>query len=212
MKKSIKNLTIILTIAFNMLTVQSYGQSKELKFRDVLNKDKISVVDNKMKFSIAIDTVQKTSDRGIKFSIKIKNDSSINITIQNVLDRIYLSLKNDSGRNVLVSQQSRSKINHHQLFKYTSYIIDDVSINGKSIGTDSLDRKEFITIPANKTYIISLRIPRIVKEKSKTAFGSDLIISTPKGKYTLAADIAITTDKLTLITIPPIVIKYGVSN
>lgn len=180
---------------------------KILRFTRLFNK-----IDTGLQYKIAafliIDTAQKQSQNGIHFSIKLVNDSTGNLVVNNPLDFLHISLWNDSKINIIPEQPSRYKIDRKDSFgfSYTAFNIEKVVINNSSSNIN-LNSEKYIHIPSKGEYEIYLSVRDALKTNgNEKPLITNEKIPIDKGNYQLLISLGIAMNKklenLTLNLIP----------
>jgi len=105
--------------------------------------------------------VQKESEKGLQFSIKIQNDSTSDIIIKNPVDFIGISLSNSAGREAFIQQISRFVVHTTAPHKFGSFVIERIMSKGKEVKSIDMANTDSITIPAKDAFEIFFNINKV---------------------------------------------------
>jgi hypothetical protein len=136
----------------------------EIKFKTSNNtsgtsKDLVTV-------STVINPKQPLAGNGIHFTLVVKNNANMAISLKNMVDRLTVSLYNDRGLNISIPNINPDIINRRAedrkwRFRSETVVPDDrVSINGRIENSD-IKKMEFIDIPAGGEWKINLIIKNV---------------------------------------------------
>jgi hypothetical protein len=184
------------TILSTVVVQKSFAQSKKTIFlkKGINRKFKASEISG-IQVLFNVDTNQQKSENGLKFSIRIRNDSTQAIIIKNPLYFLSMSLTNVNGTDVLIKQISKLAIK---------------PLRGKYVFTEQ------ITIPEKSGFEIFLKIPKIFNPSSSLDKTKNSEVKLEKGKYRLFAVLGIVSssnnnpieNNLTFI-LPAVIVNYG---
>ena len=163
----------------------------EIKFKTYNNssgtsKDLVTV-------STVINAKQPLAGNGIHFTLVVKNNANMAISLKNIIDRLTVSLYNDRGLNISIPNISPEKINRRAedrkwRFRSETVVPDDqVSINGRIENSD-VKKMEFIDIPAGGEWKIDLIIKNVKQVETKEDVQNSFLKpnkSLSPGKYKL---------------------------
>ena len=198
-------ITVFLTCRYTSVSAQTM---KEIELHGI-NRANLRQDDNKLNVSLKLDTIQNQSADGLKFSIKISNNSTENITVKNILNFLQLTLFDESGNNIAVKQVPRALINTNKnLTGYEAFKIHGITSNNKSIDAAILS-KPSLTIPAKGNYEIILKIQNILMHNDGISAN---VTSMIPGKYKLGITLSLIGDKSSTSTIfqpMPLTVYYN---
>jgi hypothetical protein len=121
----------------------------------------------KLRAGICIDTTQKQSEKGLRFSIRIANDSATDMTVRNPMDMFIPGLLNDSGHTVTLPYVPRNTIKSNAAKHIVqAFNITGIKANGRIV-QDDLAEKDEVIIPAKGVYEIFLSITKARKPGAK---------------------------------------------
>jgi hypothetical protein len=197
--------------------VSSAQSQKEITLnKEVRNPSKIREI-NDLRAVLKIDTVQKESEKGLQFSIKIQNDSTSDIIIKNPVDFIGISLSNSAGREAFIQQISRFVVHTTAPHKFGSFVIERIMSKGKEVKSIDMANTDSITIPAKDAFEIFFNINKvnnanpnvvITRENQHVKIPSDIyklyILFEIISVKTWESDVRFTLPSLTSLTI-----RYG---
>ena len=165
----------------------------EIKFKTYNNssgtsKDLVTV-------STVINAKQPLAGHGIHFTLVVKNNSSIGISVKNIVDKLTVGLYNDRGLDISVPNEGLNEfiINRRAgdrkwRFRSETVVPDDrVSINGRMEKSD-IKKMEFIDIPAGGEWKINLIIKNVKQVETKEDVQNSFLKpnkSLSPGKYKL---------------------------
>jgi hypothetical protein len=157
------NIYFILLLASNFIFSYSFCQLKrEIEF---VNFNTTNNIKNNLSLFLKLDSIQNKTEKGISFSVRLKNQTKNNLQIRNILDFISVNLFDEKKEDICIKSISRiytdSKLNTNEAFEFEA-----LSINGEFVNSniDSLLQKDFITIPSFGNYEIFLKISKIQKK------------------------------------------------
>jgi hypothetical protein len=181
-----------------------------------LNKPKKFIYNtdiNGIQVTLRVDTAQKMTGEGLKFSIKIKNDSTSNIIIRNPMDFLSMGLTNEAGIGILPNEVSRLTINTKGLHSFRSFSVEKITSSEKELKNIDLANVQTINIPAKSAFEIFFKINRVLKTDAVKPYTKDSEMEIPKGRYRLffiTTIMSATKNEANFIfTSPPIYIRYG---
>ena len=163
----------------------------EIKFKTYNNssgtsKDLVTV-------STVINAKQPLAGNGIHFTLVVKNNANMAISLKNMIDRLTVSLYNDRGLNISIPNISPEKINRRAgdrkwRFRSETVVPDDrVSINGR-MEKSGIKKMEFIDIPAGGEWKINLVVKNVKQVETKEDVHNRILKpskSLSPGKYKL---------------------------
>lgn len=162
------------------------------KSTDAFNSNKSDTSNEKVQVFLIIDSVQKSSEKGLEFSIKFNNATENIISIRNPVDHLFLTLINKSGKNVLFPYVSR--VRNQSLSRGSvennSFDIKAVMYNGKEENIKILE-PEKLTISSKGNLEIFFSITKILKTNAKAPYTIEQAMKIPKGLYKLTISTAI---------------------
>lgn len=143
--------------------------------------------------STVINTKQPLAGNGIHFTLVVKNNANIAISLKNIVDRLTVGLYNDRGFDISIPNISPEKINRRAedrkwRFRSETVVPDDrVSINGRMEKSD-IKKMEYIDIPAGGEWKINLVLKNVkqveTSEDQQNSFRKPTKNLSP-GKYKL---------------------------
>lgn len=167
---------------------------------------------------LAVDSIQQVSDKGIKFSITWVNNSSKNIVANNLLNGVHVNVVNFKNGYSSKNRAGGIVDRAHWVLEDQSFEIEAVNINNSRMNSEIV-KKQTISLPPNSTLEIKLYIKEAIKfDKQNPISASDyraIPFAIPKGEYDFSITVGVNSaDKETmkfdeLLTIPKVVIKYG---
>jgi len=155
----------------------------EIKFE--VRENSSATDKNLVSVSTSIATKQANGD-GIHFTLIVKNNSGKSITINNVANRLAVTLINERGFDVAIRNNALLMIKRGDpRWKYRSETVvpGSVYINGREENGD-IKAQEYIQIPANSSWKINLVLKNVVKIETSQNI-QDGITKLAPGKYKL---------------------------
>ena len=163
----------------------------EIKFKTYNNssgtsKDLVTV-------STVINAKQPLAGNGIHFTLVVKNNANITISLKNIIDRLTVGLYNDRGFDISIPNINPDIINRRAedrkwRFRSETVVPDDrVSINGRMEKSD-IKKMEFIDIPAGGEWKINLVVKNVKQVETKEDVHNRILKpskSLSPGKYKL---------------------------
>jgi hypothetical protein len=137
------------TILSTVVVQKSFAQSKKTIFlkKGINRKFKASEISG-IQVLFNVDTNQQKSENGLKFSIRIRNDSTQAIIIKNPLYFLSMSLTNVNGTDVLIKQISKLAIKPLRgKYVFRTFIVEKVKSKDKELQSIDMANTEQITIP-----------------------------------------------------------------
>jgi hypothetical protein len=212
--KILKNIWLI---AFLFIYTGSIAQShREINLGKRKYKNSKSAEIDPIQVVLNVDTSQKQTDKGIRFSIKIKNDSASNIVILNPLDVIRIDLINKAGNSIIIPYGSRfgthTSGSHNRPISFT---IEKIVSKDKELKLTDLADVDTINVPSKSSFNIYLNINRCL-DLSSDSKNQQKIVPIPIGKYRLLVILGIVSGKdktstqtRTTFTLLPLSINYS---
>jgi hypothetical protein len=160
-----KYIHLILLLGNSFISSYTFCQFKnETEFFNFDNKNNIK---NNLGLFLKLDSNQIKTEKGIRFSVRLKNKTGNSLQIKNILDFITVNLLNEKKEDICIKSISRIYTDS-KLYKNEAFEFEAVNINGEFVNstTDSLTQKGFITIPSYGNYEIFLKITKIQKISS----------------------------------------------
>jgi hypothetical protein len=206
------------TILSTVVVQKSFAQSKKTIFlkKGINRKFKASEISG-IQVLFNVDTNQQKSENGLKFSIRIRNDSTQAIIIKNPLYFLSMSLTNVNGTDVLIKQISKLAIKPLRgKYVFRTFIVEKVKSKDKELQSIDMANTEQITIPEKSGFEIFLKIPKIFNPSSSLDKTKNSEVKLEKGKYRLFAVLGIVSssnnnpieNNLTFI-LPAVIVNYG---
>lgn len=136
----------------------------EIKFKTYNNSSSTSK--DLVTVSTVINAKQPLAGNGIHFTLVVKNNANMAISLKNMIDRLTVSLYNDRGLNISIPNINPDIINRRAedrkwRFRSETVVPDDrVSINGRIENSD-IKKMEFIDIPAGGEWKINLILKNV---------------------------------------------------
>jgi hypothetical protein len=179
--KHVKRFINIIVVA-SLVIITACHAEKQLRL--LPQEQRYENITEKLQAHICIDTIQKQSDKGLQFSIRITNDSSADISISNPLEFMGPVLSNDTGLNMMTEEIGRSLMHlaYGRKYHYSSFNIAAVKVNGKK-STNDLNAARTIIIPAKGVYDIFVSITKARKSRA-----SEDVVLFPKGPLFIVDD------------------------
>jgi len=210
----LRQLILVFIAVFGITSVKA--QNKEVQAVK-LRKTQVSVVGESVKVSLRTDTVQHYTDKGIKFSIVIKNIGNDSVKIYNLLDLLSFSLIDESGKDVAIPHISKN-LAHTRSYEYKAFKVEQVKINGKG-ESKKMEKERFIPLKSKDTFEIVIWINQILGPDRAKSYTENAFEPLHKGKYTLYIDLALKEAKKAnqpigesqdaeLLTVSPVTINY----
>ena len=163
----------------------------EIKFKTYNNSSSTSK--DLLTVSTVINAKQPLAGNGIHFTLVVKNNANMAISLKNMIDRLTVGLYNDRGFDISIPNISSDKINRRAedrkwRFRSETVVPDDqVSINGRIENSD-VKKMEFIDIPAGGEWKINLIIKNVKQVETKEDVQNSFLKpnkSLSPGKYKL---------------------------
>jgi hypothetical protein len=198
----------------------NFAQSvKEIKFKEY----QIEIEKNHQKkpagiiVIFKIDTLQKLSPNGLKFSIKLKNDSTENLEIGNPLDFMTIMLLDEAGINVYFPEPSRLFINQKGSHVYKSFEVERITKNAKEVFDLDINNAKTIVLPPKGELEIFYKIKIALKSDAKKPYTENEAEQLKSGIYKFFMGLAIVPQKNSkqtdlasmALNIPVTTIYYG---
>lgn len=194
MKSILKNTWLIV---FLLIYNGSFAQShKEIKLNKQKHKSATSAEIDPIQVIFDIDTSQMQSDKGIRFCLKIKNDSTSNIVVRNPMDFIGISLTDKTGQSVLLPYGSRVAL-HTSGGRFNppiAFTAEKIVSKGKEVKSIDMANVDTINVPAKGSFDIYLNIHQCRDITSDQTYPYK-IIPVPAGKYWLFIILSIISGK-----------------
>jgi hypothetical protein len=165
--------TVIITVYF------SGCKSQQLQFIEMKNLFSKNMSEKKITGIIKLDTLQKQTEQGLRFSIILKNDSDSSIPIENILNRMVFDLTQDNSPSAvllgddLYSHGGPKRLENTNFLKISALRVNNVNTDMKLI------ENNYYTLRAHTTYEISIAIPRVLNPINH----SGQKIPVPAGRY-----------------------------
>jgi hypothetical protein len=143
-----------------------FAQLKELQFRKFGRSSKDDTLSlSGIKAIIKVDTIQSRSDRGLVFSLRLKNTTSNSVEIMNPLDFLGIDLFNESRQSVLIQEGlPRYEVRDpNEKFNYRQFEIEQVKINNSVVDFD-ISQKKSVVLQANESIEIFIGIVKIINK------------------------------------------------
>ena len=171
---------------------------KVFKFKTLNNssgtsKDLVTV-------STLVNAKQPLAGNGIHFTLVVKNNANIAISLKNIVNQLTVGLYNDRGLNIsipnrgIILNESRRAEDRKWRFRSETVVPDDrMSINGR-IENNDIKKMEFIDIPAGGEWKINLIIKNIKQVETKEDVQNRILKpskSLSPGKYKLTLSLLI---------------------
>jgi hypothetical protein len=158
---------------------------------------------------VITDSVQRRSDKGIRFAMKIENNTDSSIIIQNVIDTFSIHLLNAFNKDILYPYTPRMFVHHRGRYVYHSFIIENIQINKKLMPLEVQHEKN-LKIPAKGNVKFSFRIQNILSPDAQKPNSPEKTIRIPAGGYSLLLSLHIlTNEKSKLFTLDPLSINIS---
>jgi hypothetical protein len=207
-------IVLILFVSFGacLNTKQSPSHTvNRFRSTDAFDSNKSDTSNEKVQVFLVIDSVQKSSEKGLEFSIKFNNTTENIVSIRNPVDHLFLTLMNESGKNLLLPYISR--VRNQSLSKASlennSFDIKVVMYNGKEENINILE-PEKLTINSKENLEIFFSIGKILKTNAKAPYTIEQARKIPKGLYKLTISTAIADGiENTILSLTSGWIKYG---
>ena len=211
----ILKLTLLSVILCHNLFAQS---QKEITLKSKLDKVSEKSEIGNLKIGIIVDTMQVRTEKGIKFTVRIKNDSTTSVLIKNPLYSMSYYLMNEKRENVAIQERSKYTIKLVGNEKYHFQGINIQKVVSKGIELTKLDMEntDTINIPPKASVEIFVNVPKVIKNK-EAIDDKSRFEPVPKGKYLFSVDLGIISQQNTDIasfspSSRPIYINYGGKN
>jgi hypothetical protein len=192
----------------------NFAQSvKEIKFKEYHLEKTIKKKPACITFISKIDTLQKLSPNGLKFSIKLKNDSTENLEIRNPLDFMIIGLIDEAGVDVYFPEISRLLINEKGPHVYKSFEVERITKNAKEVLDLDISNAKTIVLPPKGELEIFYKIKIALKSNAKKPYTENETEQLKSGIYKFIMYLAIAPQKTDLaymqLRIPLTTIYYG---
>jgi len=142
----------------------------EIKFKTINNSSSTSK--DLVTVSTVINAKQPLAGNGIHFTLVVKNNANMAISVKNIVDRLTVSLFNNRGFDIAVPNINPDIINRRAedrkwRFRSETVVPDDrVSINGR-IEKSDIKTMEFIDIPTGGEWKINLILKNVKQVETK---------------------------------------------
>lgn len=179
---------IIFAFSCCFIVQVSFAQQskKEVMFNENVS-DTERTWTNVLKAFLVIDTVQKLSDKGIRFSIKLKSNCDTGISIINPLFLLYLVITNESGKNIWNMVVSTGRKHRDTLFKVEKVIVNGhPSLIDLTPASFDLTDARYIAIPPRGLFEIFLAVDSTTGS-TKNSRKADYRQPVPEGNYSFSA-------------------------
>lgn len=138
----------------------------EIKFN--LSNESSTPDKNLVAVSTIVDAKQPVSGNGIHFTLIVRNNSGNAISLKNIVSQLSVSLFNEEGLNIAVSNEALNDIkinkgpteNRKWRFHSESVVSDLPSVNGRKESGD-FKKQEYIQIPAGGNWKVNLTIKNV---------------------------------------------------
>jgi len=163
----------------------------EIKFKTINNSSSTSK--DLVTVSTVINAKQPLAGNGIHFTLVVKNNANMAISLKNIVDRLTVSLFNERGFDISIPSISPEKINspgkdRKWRFRSETVVPDNrVSINGRIENSD-IKKMEFIDIPAGGEWKINLILKNVKQVETREDVQNRILKpskSLSPGKYKL---------------------------
>ncbi|NII29264.1 hypothetical protein HB364_29565 [Pseudoflavitalea sp. X16] len=163
---------------------------------------------NSLQVLLKADTVQKRSEKGLQFSLRLQNDSASSVTIKNPMDLFSPSLLNEAGKDILYPYISRLLIHSRGPNTNKSFVVNRLKINDRT-GDEKLLQQPQVTIPGNGSIEIFISITHVLKPDAVKPYTAEQTMPIPSGRYQLLSTLAMMEgEKSSLLRIPSVYIRY----
>jgi hypothetical protein len=207
---------LLLALAFS--SQPAIAQTKEIKLQH-LARFKAGDPDlRSVQVLFKMDTLQPESEKGLKFSVRIKNDSAAPILIYNPIDFISISLMDKSGKDVHIPTVPKHLIKTPNRPANGTFEFEKVIQDGKEMNVD-INSLDSIVLSANGTLEISFKIKRVLKPGAVKPYTTDQEIKLPTGAYRFFLEMSVNAKPAAgasssptvyaTFRLPPLIIHYG---
>lgn len=182
----------------------------KLRFETIANKRNNKVSTDELQAFLKIDTVQRLSEKGLRFAIEVVNSSTADVSISNILDRLKIQLINESGSDVIVPHFPKELINAgpNNSVMHRSVKVEAVRIQGKEVDINVL-KEALTTVPAQGTFEVSLQVTTVMDLAAMKSSNVLLSMTLSAGKYLFGAMILFSRDsKSETRSTDPITVSY----
>lgn len=145
--------------------------------------DKCSDVKDPFVADLILDTVQLVNTNGIRFSVKLVNNTDSQISINAPPNLIAIGLLDSSGKNLLYSFIPKVLVYNKHAYKNYSYTISKMTLNRKLLHSDPYDIE--IRLPVSGELEVFYMINTVFKEDANKTVLEDQLIPLAKGEYIL---------------------------
>ena len=167
-----------------------------------------NVVPSGLQIQLKADSIQRRSANGIRFSLRIENESPDSMLLRNPLDLLSPSLLDEAGRNILYPYVPRTFINTNGPSASKSFDIDRIQVNNRTVDK-TLAQATDIAVPPKGSLEFFLSIKISLRPGAEKPYTEDKTMPVPPGNYQLQMTMAtMQGEKNSLWRVPPVRIRY----
>lgn len=163
----------------------------------------------KVQVFVKFDSIQFASDAGLKFSLRLKNNTSDTVVIINPIDFLNITLLDSTGRNRLIPYISKVYLRNTEAFTGYPFSGGTPMLNGELLKDKVFEMTHFV-IPAKSSYEVFFNIKSAIRNNAKTPHSPSDIVNLEAGTYNLviASTIAKDITSSTTFFVSQLLIKY----
>jgi hypothetical protein len=160
-----------------------------------------------MRVIMNADTTQKSSAKGLQFSIKLQNDSATEVIVRNPLDQLQITILDPAWKEVQFPYRGR-RLGHDGGWTNNSFVVNRVTINGRSTDVKLL-QDYYISIPGSGKVEIFIGITNVLKPGAVRPYTVEQTIPVPTGIYKVMLTLGLLEGQSAdVLNMPPVKINY----